>query len=235
MKIMKKAIVLLLGCAVLFGSTTDASAATFTPEQQKRVDTIYKIVSNEDNWNTYGSLPSVCIAQAVIESGVGKAGNKNNLWGLGCGRSSYKTLKAGVYAYMQCINKDWYKRYGATETKSWKKQIRAILKGGYCVPAGGYYREVARVVKEYNLEEYDKLMFAGFKAAQGAREAEKKEKLERQKAREAREAEKKAKEEAKKKREKELKEKQQQKVLLKQVPGLLTEYLLGMQIGTIIG
>ncbi len=166
----RKVLVMLLACAVLFGNTPDASAAeAFSKEQQKRVDTIYDVVSKEKNWKTYGSLPSVCIAQAYVESTMGMAGNHNNLWGLGGGRYSYPTLKSGVYAYMKCINKSYYTRYGATDTKSWKKQIQRILRGGYCVPAGGYYAKVARVVKQFGLQKYDKKMFSEHKKAKKLR------------------------------------------------------------------
>ena len=162
--------VLLLACAMLVGHAPDAgAAATFSAQQQKRVNVIYKVVSKEKNWKTYGSLPSVCIAQAYVESTMGEAGNRNNLWGLGGGRYSYRTLKRGIYAYMKCINKSYYTRYGATSTRSWKKQISRILRGGYCVPAGGYYAKVARVVKQFGLEKYDKKMFAEHKKAKKRR------------------------------------------------------------------
>ncbi|MBO4394889.1 MAG: glucosaminidase domain-containing protein [Eubacterium sp.] len=166
----RKALVLLLAGAITFGFAPESSAAqSFTAEQQKRVDTIYDVVSKEKNWKTYGSLPSVCIAQAYVESTMGMAGSRNNLWGLGGGRYSYRTLKQGIYAYMRCINKSYYTRYGATDTKSWKKQISRILRGGYCVPAGGYYTKVARVVKQFDLQKYDKKMFNEFKKAKKLR------------------------------------------------------------------
>ncbi len=166
----------LLALTILLFSAPDASAKLkFSKETQKRVDQIYETVSTEKNWKTYGSLPSVCIAQAFVESGIGNAGRANNLWGLGGGRYSYKTLKKGIYAYMECINKSYYTRHGSTDTKSWKKQIRAILKGGYCVPAYGYYNKVKRVIKAYGLEKYDKKMFKEIKKARTERKAKAKE------------------------------------------------------------
>ena len=181
----KKLLVLLLAGSVLLGAAPQTtSQAALSADQQKRVKAIYNIVSTEKNWKTYGSLPSVCIAQAYIESGIGQAGRRNNLWGLGAGRSSYSTLKKGVYAYMQCINKSYYTRYGATDTKSWKKQISAILRGGYCVPAGGYYSEVVRIVNELDLDKYDKKMFKAFKEAKKQREEDAKA-LEQERIREA--------------------------------------------------
>ncbi len=178
----------LLALTIMIGFAPDAQAKLkFSKETQKRVDQIYDTVSTEKNWETYGSLPSVCIAQAFVESGIGNAGRANNLWGLGGGRYSYKSLKKGVYAYMQCINKSYYTRYGSTDTKSWKKQIRAILKGGYCVPAYGYYNKVARVIKAYGLVKYDKKMFKEIKEARKAR------KVKEKKAKEKKEHEKKEK------------------------------------------
>ena len=170
MKFMKRVIVCLLACAILAGAAPQSEAKQkFSGKQKEVVDTIYDVVSTEKNWKKYGSLPSVCIAQAYVESGIGNAGNRNNLWGLNAGRSSYKTLKKGIYAYMQCINKSFYTRYGATDTKSWKKQIKRILMGGYCVPASGYYAKVERVVKAYGLEKYDEKMFKSIKEAKKLR------------------------------------------------------------------
>ena len=177
MKVLKKILICLLACAILAGTAPDAKAALkFSKSQQKIVDTIYDVVSKEKNWKKYGSLPSVCIAQAYVESGIGAAGNKNNLWGINGGRSSYKTLKKGIYAYMEVINKSFYTRYGATDTKDWKKQITRILKGGYCVPASGYYAKVAGVVKAYGLKKYDKKMLKSIKKAKKLRLEKKKQK-----------------------------------------------------------
>ena len=216
---MKKLVLLLLVAAVLAGSSTEASAAKFTGKQKKIVDTIYDVVSTEKNWETYGSLPSVCIAQAYVESGVGAAGRRNNLWGLNGGRASYRTLKQGVYAYMKCINKRWYTRYGATDTKNWKKQIRRILRGGYCVPASGYYNKVQRVVRMYNLEKYDEKMFDEHKEA-------KKKRKEAAKAKAAKEKEKKEREE----RARELEEK---KEILDEIPSLFTDFSIEFAVGNI--
>lgn len=210
MKSIKKLLLPLLALTILLSAAPDASAAAkFNKKTQKIVDEIYETVSTEKNWKTYGSLPSVCIAQAWVESGIGMAGRKNNLWGLGGGRYSYKSLKQGIYAYMKCINKSYYTRYGATDTKSWKKQIRSILKGGYCVPAAGYYSKIERVVKTYGLEEYDKKMFADHKAAKLAREAEKKAKAEA---------------------EKQKKEKEAVETLMKSIPSVLSDHIEDNQL-----
>ncbi|MEE3468603.1 MAG: glucosaminidase domain-containing protein [Eubacterium sp.] len=216
---MKKLLVLLLFVAVLAVNTTEASAAEFTGRQKKIVDTIYDVVSKEKNWETYGSLPSVCIAQAYVESGVGAAGRKNNLWGLNGGRATYGSLKKGIYAYMKCINKRWYTRYGATDTKSWKKQIRSILRGGYCVPASGYYNKVARVIKSYNLKKLDKKMFKEIKSAKKMR---------------------KGKAEAKKQREKEQREKEQRakeleekKQILADIPSVIADFMVSFHVGSV--
>ncbi len=209
---MRKVLVLLLVIAALAGTSTDSKAAEFTGRQKKIVETIYDVVSTEKNWETYGSLPSVCIAQAYVESGVGLAGRKNNLWGLGAGRASYSTLKKGIYAYMKCINKSWYKRYGATDTKSWKKQIRSILKGGYCVPASGYYNKVAKVVRMYDLDDYDKKMFKQHKKAEEKRQAKIKEQKEKEEKAE------------------ELEEKKQ---ILDEIPSVISNFVVGLHLGAL--
>ena len=218
MKVLKKVLVCLLACAILAGAAPDSEAKLkFSKSQQKVVDTIYDVVSKEKNWKKYGSLPSVCIAQAYVESGIGAAGNRNNLWGINGGRSSYKTLKKGIYAYMEVINKSFYSRYGATDTKDWKKQISRILRGGYCVPAGGYYSKVARVVKSYGLKKYDKKMFKSIEKAKKLRIQKKKEK---------------AKEKARKLMLQQ--EKAQRKKLMETLPSIITETLADMTFKVVI-
>ncbi len=213
---MRRLTVALLALCILFTSVPEVKAAEFSEFQQKKVDQIVKIVSKEKNWEEYGSLPSVCIAQAYVESGVGIAGRKNNLWGLNGGRASYKSLKKGTYAYMECINKSYYTRYGATDTKNWKKQIRAILKGGYCVPASGYFNEVSRVIKKYDLKKYDKKMFKEIKKARKERKA---------KARAKARAKAKAEREKKEKQEKQEKLRKQ-KEFAKLMPSLVSDCIV---------
>ena len=167
--------VVLVAIALLFLSfampSSNAEARKFSTAQQKRVDTIYKVVSKPKNWKKYGCLPSVCIAQAFIESGVGQACRANNFWGLRCGRASYLSLEAGVYAYMKCINNGYYK--GAPHQKNAATQISKILAGGYCQPQGAYYSKAIWTIKTYNLKKYDKKMFKNIKRIEKKKKEEK--------------------------------------------------------------
>lgn len=126
------------------------------PNQQKNAETIAKICI--ENWEKYGCLPSVAIAQAFIESTLGKycPSGSNNLWGICSGAVKYNSIEDGVYGYMRVINNGYYK--GAPHCKDYSTQISRILAGGYCIPAEGYYSNIIWTIKHYQLYEYDKLV-----------------------------------------------------------------------------
>ena len=143
---------------ILLANPCNVSAVTIsslTTAQQKNAEIIAEIVS--DNWDTYGVLPSIAVAQALQETSLGKAYNNGNLWGIKSGRVSYPSVADGTYAYMRVINNGYYKN--APFQTDYRKQIRAILDGGYCVPEGDYYSNIIYMVEKYNLDDYDKQMF----------------------------------------------------------------------------
>lgn len=163
----KKHTMLLLTMLVLIATCTvhiNASAKTkFTKTQQKRAEYIASIC--EKNWYTYKVYPSVCLGQAVAESGMGKQCRKNNYWGLGSGRYSYSSLKKGTLAYLKCVsNKKWY---GSLKGLTYKQQVHQLASHGYC---GGdkkaYERWVLKCIKEYDLTSYDKKMKKNLAAAE---------------------------------------------------------------------
>ena len=191
-RVIKIAMIIICFCFIAIQSE-DVQAAKLSASRQKRADQIYKIMGNPKSWKKYGCLPSVCIAQGIIESGLGEKCRSNNYWGLRCGRASYSSLKNGVKAYMQCINNGYYK--GAPYKKNYATQIDKILDGGYCQPRGSYYSKAVSVIRSYKLYNYDKKLFKQIK----------KEKLEKKRKREEakrkREEEKRRREEEKKRRE----------------------------------
>lgn len=126
------------------------------PNQQKNAETIARICV--ENWEKYGCLPSVAIAQAFVESTLGKhcPSGSNNLWGICSGAVSYSSIEDGVYGYMRVINNGYYK--GAPHCKDYSTQISRILAGGYCTPVGDYYSNAIWTIEHYQLYEYDKLV-----------------------------------------------------------------------------
>lgn len=109
-----------------------------------------------ENWNEYGCLPSVCIAQAILESDLGEKCYPYNYWGLHGGYYSYDSLEDGVYAYMEFINIHYDKAPFITSSS---EQIQAIYNGGYCQGKSDYVSDINWIIKEYNLEYYDNLLF----------------------------------------------------------------------------
>ena len=199
--------IVIVALAVLFlgtisvTTTTESKpslAAKLSTSRQKRADQIYKIMGKPKTWKKYGCLPSVCIAQGIIESGLGEKCRSNNYWGLRCGRASYSSLKNGIKAYMQCINNGYYK--GAPHKKNYATQIDKILDGGYCQPRGSYYSKAISVIRSYKLYNYDKKLFKQIK----------KEKLEKKRKKEEK---RKKREEEKRRKEEEAKRKELQKQL----------------------
>lgn len=137
------------------------------PQVIKKSDTTLKGIrkSNADriarvcikNYKKYGVLPSVCVAQAFIETGIGTAYNNGNLWGLSSNNfGGYSSIETGCIAYLKCINNGWYK--GAPFAGSYTKQITKILYGGYCDKPASYIAKAIWVIQHYNLTDYDKYL-----------------------------------------------------------------------------
>lgn len=164
---MKKLLVIVSLIMLCFLQGINTQAKSLSGTQKKKANKIVKICTKK--YKKYGVLPSVCLGQAMVESGIGRKCRANNLWGLRCGRASYSSLENGTIAYLRCINNGYYKK--APFQKNYKKQVREIVKGGYCEPAGNYYNNVTRIIKSYNLTKYDKKMF---KKLQAQTKAEKK-------------------------------------------------------------
>lgn len=137
--------------------TTNSNALSRT--QRRNADRIARVCS--ENYNKYGVLPSIAIAQAMQESSLGKHCPNYNMWGLASGRIYCSSVENGCLKYLKVINNGCYR--GAPFCKNWRTQIRRILRGGYCQPVGSYYSCVVSIVNRYNLTKYDKKMFRDMK------------------------------------------------------------------------
>lgn len=118
-----------------------------------------------DNWEKYGVLPSVAVAQTFVESSLGdNQVRKNNLWGLRpAGEySSYASLEDGIYAYLRVLNNDRYDN--ALHRKDCEVQLQKILEGGYYGEDDGgtieeYYQDCINSIRKYHFDKYDKILF----------------------------------------------------------------------------
>ena len=128
-----------------------------TDEQTKNMKRIANVVASE--WDTYGVLPSVAVAQAYLESQLGLTAPSFNLWGIQSGAERYQSLEEGIYRYMSVINNGHYP--GAPFERNWRIQIKKILDGNYCVPEGNYYNNAVWTIETLGLERYDRELFKG--------------------------------------------------------------------------
>lgn len=121
--------------------------------RKQRADRIAKVCIKK--YKKYGVLPSVCIAQAFIETGIGTAYNNGNLWGI-CsnGYSGFASIEVGCLKYLQVINNGCYR--GAPFASNYRLQISRIIHGGYCVPANNYISNAIHTIQKYHLTDYDK-------------------------------------------------------------------------------
>lgn len=141
-----------LVCSML---VQNVHAREFTEKQQKIADELTSVCI--DSWDEYGVLPSTCIAQAFVESTLGEHCSGNNLWGIRSGAEKYETLEKGTLRYLEVINNGYYKN--APFEKNYKKQIKAILDGGYCQPVGDYYSNAMWAIENYNILKYNEKLF----------------------------------------------------------------------------
>lgn len=122
--------------------------------RHKNADKIAYIVCK--NWKKYGVLPSVCVAQGIIESGLGESAPGYNYWGIASGKITYYTLESGVLGYLKCINNGYYKD-APFQTNS-TQQIYAIA-SAYCPDNSQYAAAVVSCINMYNLNKYDEILF----------------------------------------------------------------------------
>ena len=142
------------------------------------IETIGPIARN--NYRRTGILASVTISQAILESGWGHsrlAVRGNNLFGMKKNLSGnnwkgstwdHRNTSSGYRKY-SCIEDsiEDHSRYllgamsgshhrygGITRTKSYRKQISIIRRGGYCT-SGSYRSYLIRLIRRYHLTKWD--------------------------------------------------------------------------------
>ena len=147
---MKRIIILVLILSMMV--TTPCKA--LSKKQWERADVIAEVAA--ENYEQYGVLPSVAVAQAFIESTLGKHCSGNNLWGINSGAEHYSSLESGTMRYLRVINNGCYP--GAPFESNYSKQITKIISGGYCEPAGPYISNVIWSIRHYNFDRYDKMV-----------------------------------------------------------------------------
>lgn len=152
---MKKFLMMLLTTCLLLGTmTVDVQAKEYSLDDEQRAiaERITEICT--ENWEEYGVLPSVCIAQAYMESHVGKHCYENNLWGLYGGYTSFDSLDEGIYEYLEIINNGRYDDALYHIDPSY--QLNAIYDGGYCTSSRDHYvGGCIWIVDSFDLTKYD--------------------------------------------------------------------------------
>ena len=153
---MKRIFVMLLSLTIIFNSAVEVNARKLPRNQTEMADKIAQIAI--DNYDEYGVLPSVCVAQAFIESTLGEhVSNTHNYFGIRSGAVGYSSFEDGVIGYLKVINNGLYD--GALFNKSYESSIKYILNGGYCQPAGDYYSNATWSIQTYNFDNYDKKLW----------------------------------------------------------------------------
>ena len=131
----------------------------------------------------YGILPSLTIAQAILESGWGKSHIKNNLFGIKAGANW--TGKIAVRETKEFINGQWitvqakFRAYDSFNesiedhakllgtTDRYKKVIQAedykeacyeVWKAGYATDPN-YPNKLTNIIEQYELQQYDDLFY----------------------------------------------------------------------------
>lgn len=148
-KLRRMCICLLIASSLVCNSYT---AVASTDTKSDRTKQIVDICRN--NYCIYGVFPSVCLAQAILESSLGDVCNSYNYWGLNQGKSYYASLEDGVYAYLECINNGYYG--AAPHATNYADQLYSIARGGYC---GGnwywYWQTCMSIIEQNALWIYD--------------------------------------------------------------------------------
>lgn len=109
--------------------TVFAKSTELTEKQKETASKVAEVVSG--NWEEYGVLPSVAVAQTFAESSLGvNQVRSNNLCGLRPGGeySSCRNLNDGIHAYLKVLNNGLYDK--ALHKKNYKLQLQKILEGG---------------------------------------------------------------------------------------------------------
>lgn len=143
-------------------------------KQKKFIETVGALARAEYSNRRRWVLPSVCIAQAALESGwnlgaktlFGIKGAGNNLTTqeyingkyetVTAAFKAYPTIAAAVHGYYDLIT--GAPRYAAAvNNPNWRSAVKAIARGGYAT-APNYAETVERIISENNLTAYDYML-----------------------------------------------------------------------------
>lgn len=145
-----------------------------TEKQKKFIETVGTLARAEYSNRRRWVLPSVCIAQAALESGwnlgaktlFGIKGNGNNLRTKEYINGKYITVTAAFEAYpsIAAAVNGYYDlittspRYAAAvNNPNYRSAVKAIARGGYAT-APNYAETVERIISENNLTSYDYML-----------------------------------------------------------------------------
>ena len=113
-------------------------------------------------WDNYGIWPSVAIAQAFVESGLGSGPNL-----FGCLGHAGRGTESATYGYLGVLQNQYF-RGRANFAQDPDTQIGLILKGGnYCAgeyPGGHYHNLVINNIDNYNWDRFDRIIRRKIKA-----------------------------------------------------------------------
>lgn len=145
-----------------------------TEKQKKFIETVGTLARAEYSNRRRWVLPSVCIAQAALESGwnlgaktlFGIKGNGNNLRTqeyingkyitVTAAFEAYPSIAAAVHGYYDLITTS--PRYAAAvNNPNYRSAVKAIARGGYAT-APNYAETVERIISENNLTSYDYML-----------------------------------------------------------------------------
>ena len=134
-------------------------------------------------WKNYHILPSLTIAQAILETGWGKSSIGNNIFGIKADNSwrgkrqlvetqeNYNGTKINITAWFRDYDsvydsiEDRYKFLQAERyrkvvgEKNYKKACKEILKAGYATDPQ-YATKLIQIIEQNNLQEIDQIAFA---------------------------------------------------------------------------
>ncbi|MBZ2175137.1 glucosaminidase domain-containing protein [Schnuerera sp. xch1] len=135
----------------------------------------------QENYREYGILPSLVIAQAILESGWGDKAIENNIFGIKAGSywtgkitiretkewdgckyfnkkakfRAYDSIKDSIRDYLELIGKS--KRYKRIkEAKDYREAVKFIYEAGYATDPK-YGDKLIQIIEYNKLYQYDKI------------------------------------------------------------------------------
>ena len=149
----------------------------FTMNKNKFIERVAKVAMEE--YDEYGILPSLTIAQAILESSWGNKHIENNIFGIKAGNSwkgkvairktkewdgkkyivkeakfrAYDSFEDSIRDYLKLIGRS--KRYEKVKgAKDYKEASRLIYEAGYATDPK-YSQKLIDIIEGYKLYEYD--------------------------------------------------------------------------------